>query len=174
MCFHFYQQKVSGKKKTKNDGRKQEIKERKFENKKRIQKKVVKVLGNLGFRSTPLALVDLLKKSSQSKTMYAPLSSIALLYYYANRGMYVQLDTHQSLWIKDRLDSIMLDYPNSPLLQLLQVKMLKNSTNLDQCLQTLYTAKKICHKINEKGIIKSSSIKEYNQFRLFILFEIGW
>lgn len=106
--------------------------------------------------------------------MYAPLSSIALLYYYANRSMYVQLDTHQSLWIKDRLDSLKLDYPNSPLLQLLQVKLLKTSTNLDRCLQTLYTAKKICHKINEKGIIKSSSIKEYNQFRLFILFEIGW
>lgn len=37
LCFHFYQQKVSVKK---NDSRKQEIKERKFENKKRIQKKL--------------------------------------------------------------------------------------------------------------------------------------
>ncbi|KAG1468776.1 hypothetical protein G6F56_003642 [Rhizopus delemar] len=134
--------------------------------------KVVKVLGQVKFRSVQSMSNDLLRKASESKTLYSSLASLVLLYYYAHRAMYLSPSPDQAEWIQHTLDRLKRTYSTSPLIALLEIKMTKTKSQLSQCLVRLKATKKIQCRMDEKGPIQS--IKEYNVFRLLVLFEMGW
>ncbi|CEJ02857.1 hypothetical protein RMCBS344292_16851 [Rhizopus microsporus] len=137
-----------------------------------------KVLNSLGFRLPKSLSIHLLKESCKSKTMYAPLSSLALVYYYVNVCMYLRPETGQLLtaqYIRESLERLKSIYPNNHMWSLLEAKLTKQPSNLQDCLHLLNSPKKTLQPTDQdEGGPIILSLADYSLFRLFALSEVGW
>ncbi|KAI9276550.1 hypothetical protein BY458DRAFT_554527 [Sporodiniella umbellata] len=135
--------------------------------------KVNKILGHFRFRSVQTMGIQLLKRVSEGKTLYGPVSSLSLLYFYAHRSMYVCPDRVEYEWMMHTLRRLKKVYGQSPLIGFLEIKLTKKAGEaLEGSLRQLEAIKKVESRMGEHGPVQT--IKEYTAFKSLVLFEIGW
>ncbi|KAI8048913.1 uncharacterized protein B0P05DRAFT_500188, partial [Gilbertella persicaria] len=142
--------------------------------------KVGKVLNNLGFHSSRLTAIRLLKKSQKSDTMYGSLSSLVLLSFYANISIYIQPQINQFFLFQDAksiLKAMRWKYPNGKIWQLIEGKFELLEGHQNSSIAFLNKAKKPTRNSSHEdddSVLRNASITEFAQFRSFAIYEIGW
>ncbi|KAI9482951.1 MAG: outer membrane protein Iml2/Tetratricopeptide repeat protein 39 [Benjaminiella poitrasii] len=147
--------------------------------------KVGKLLSSLGINSSRYTAVDLLRKASQSQTMYASLSSLVLLVFYTGLSVYVQPQINPYISFEDArsiLDILKLKYPDGQFWQLFAGRFKQMERKLEESIRTLKHIKKpadtikskTVHDVDLKSCPRNTSIMDCVQFRFFIIYEIGW
>ncbi|OBZ82620.1 Tetratricopeptide repeat protein 39C [Choanephora cucurbitarum] len=147
--------------------------------------KVAKILNNLGFQPSRTIAVHLLNQSCKNETMYASLSSLVLLTFYTNVSAYIQPQINRFFSFQDAtcaLEFLKHKHPNGRIWQLIEGQLKTQTNCLDQSLMLFNQAKRpVGDQVipslmydQETTPIRSQSVIEFNQFRVFVIYEIGW
>jgi hypothetical protein len=92
--------------------------------------------------------------------------------------MYLRPETGQLLtaqYIRESLERLKSIYPNNQMWSLLEAKLTKQPSNLQDCLHLLNSSKKTLQRTDQdEGGPIILSLADYSLFRLFALSEVGW